>query len=132
VVSIERPSFKDFKDVSAGWFLYFQSGVIFSFAKFIQRHIIGKNWHFFLEWASNISFLLLKKTTFYGHLCLECPCCARPCCARPRSARPHHARPHHHGYVMHAHVMPAHAVHCMPYVRINRDMPTVTIGHKPV
>jgi hypothetical protein len=54
-----------------------------------------------------------------------------------RQACPYHA-PHAkhtytvHVYVMHAHVMAAHAVHCMPYGRINSDMPTVAVEPKPV
>jgi hypothetical protein len=41
-------------------------------------------------------------------------------------------KPRHASHIMNGHVMHTNAVHWMLYVRINSDMPTVTIGQKPV
>jgi hypothetical protein len=100
-----------------GGFYIFHQAPSFNMQKFIGRHIIIKNWRFYLKWAINFSFLPLKKLTFYGCLRQACPC-------RAPHAKHTYAV---HVHVMHAQVMPAHAVHCMPYGRINSDMPTVAI-----
>jgi hypothetical protein len=58
----------------------------------------------------------------YGWLRQACPC---------RAPHAKHAYTVH-VHVMHAQIMPAHAMQCMPYGRINSDMPTATIEPKLV
>jgi hypothetical protein len=40
-----------------GLFYIFYQAPSVNLQKVIQRHIMGKNWHFFLKWALNIGFL---------------------------------------------------------------------------
>jgi hypothetical protein len=40
-----------------GLFYIFNQAPSLNLQKIIQRHIIGKNWRFFLKWALNIGFL---------------------------------------------------------------------------
>jgi hypothetical protein len=94
-----------------GGFYVFNQAPSFNLQKYIRRHIKRKNWHFFLKWAMNISFLPLKKINILG---MATPGMSMPCT------------------LCYAHIMPAHAVHCMPYGRINSDMPTATVEPKPV
>jgi hypothetical protein len=47
-----------------GRFFIFNQAPSFNLQTLIQRCIIGRNWRFSPEWASNISFLPLEKVHF--------------------------------------------------------------------
>jgi hypothetical protein len=96
-----------------GLFYIFNQAPSVNLQKIIQRHIIGKNWRFFLKWALNIGFLppgtsmlcMLKQ-----YMPAQCPamsCMAMPC-------KPRHA----------SHVM--QAMSCMPMQCIECFMKELT------
>ncbi len=105
-----------------GLFYIFNQAPFLNLQKIIQRHVIGLFYkmgtkHWFLPPGTSMPGMLMQYT--------PAQCTAMPCMAM--SCKPCHA-----SYVMHGHVKHVNAVHWMFYVRINRDMPTVAIGQKPV
>jgi hypothetical protein len=93
-----------------GLFYIFNQAPSLNLQKIIQRHIIGKNWRFFLKWALNIGFFTARHVhavhaqavharavqgyVMHGHSMQAMSC--KPC---------------HASHVIHGHVMHANAVH---------------------
>jgi hypothetical protein len=83
-----------------GHFYIFNQAPSFNLQIIIQRHIIGKNLHFFPKWAPNIGFLP--------------PSTSMPCMLMQHGLAMHsHVMNDHimQSHTMHGHIMHAHAVH---------------------
>jgi hypothetical protein len=88
-----------------GSFYIFNQAPSFNLKQIIQQHIKGKKLAFFFKWASNISFLPLKKFNIFLTPKPGMSMSWKPTLSRPRQAHPHHCGHVMHGQVIHDHVM---------------------------